>query len=141
MRSIRSADCVCNQATPHPADPIKCHRARRERRHPKAAHNRSGSEWPPLDSLENKIGGEADQRLKWSKWPSLALSGHAAKHRLIGAACPTAPYCETIALSRTAERGIPCHHTGKSSCRQISKCRFVLRVMDFTCECSLSTIS
>src|SRR4030095_9294089 len=56
MRSIQAADCVCNQATPHPADPIKCHRARRERRHPKAAHNRSGSEWPPLDSLENKIG-------------------------------------------------------------------------------------
>jgi len=23
---------VCNQATPHPADPIECHRARRERR-------------------------------------------------------------------------------------------------------------
>src|SRR4029453_550224 len=56
MRSIQAADCVCNQATPHPADPIKCRRARRERRHPKAAHHRSGSEWPPLDSLENKIG-------------------------------------------------------------------------------------
>ena len=31
-----SSDCGFNQATPHPADPIKCRRARRERRHPKA---------------------------------------------------------------------------------------------------------
>jgi len=46
---------VCNQATPDPAHPIECHRARRERC-PTASHNRSGSEHPSLDSLENSIG-------------------------------------------------------------------------------------
>src|SRR4029453_5420640 len=56
MRSIQSAGCDFNQAAPHPADPIECHRARRERRHPTASHNRSGPEWPPLDPLENRIG-------------------------------------------------------------------------------------
>ena len=45
----------CRAGAVHPN--IKCHRARRERRHPKAAHNRSRSERPPLDSLENVIGG------------------------------------------------------------------------------------
>ena len=49
-------DCGFNQATPHPADPIECHRARREHRNPKAVHQCSGLEWPPLDLLENSIG-------------------------------------------------------------------------------------
>jgi hypothetical protein len=49
-------DCGFNQATPHPADPIECHRARREHRNPKAVHQCSGLERPPLDLLENSIG-------------------------------------------------------------------------------------
>jgi DNA-binding transcriptional LysR family regulator len=44
LRSRAELRRLPHQAAPHPADPIKCHRARRERRHPTASDNRSGSE-------------------------------------------------------------------------------------------------
>ena len=60
-------DCGFNQATPHPADPIECHRARREHRNPKAVNQCSGLEWPPLDLLENYTGSiskRGDRRVR-----------------------------------------------------------------------------
>jgi hypothetical protein len=50
-----SGQCGFNQAASHPADPIKRHRARRERRHPKAMLTTQTSA-VALDLLENTIG-------------------------------------------------------------------------------------
>ena len=57
----QAADCDFNQAAPHPADPIKCHRARRERRHPKAMLTTQTSA-VALDLLENSIGATPRSR-------------------------------------------------------------------------------
>jgi hypothetical protein len=54
-----SGQCGFNQVASHPADPMKRHRARRERSHPKAMLNTQTSA-VALDLLENSIGG------KWS---------------------------------------------------------------------------
>ena len=51
-----SGQCGFNQAASHPADPIKRHRARRERSHPKAMLTTQTSA-VALDLLENSIGG------------------------------------------------------------------------------------
>ena len=57
-----SGQCGFNQAASHPADPIKRHRARRERRHPKAMLTTQTSA-VALDLLENSIGhGEKNSR-------------------------------------------------------------------------------
>jgi hypothetical protein len=50
-----SGQCGFNQVASHPADPMKRHRARRERSHPKAMLNTQTSA-VALDLLENKIG-------------------------------------------------------------------------------------
>jgi hypothetical protein len=50
-----SGQCGFNQAASHPADPIKRHRARRERSHPKAMLTTQTSA-VALDLLENGIG-------------------------------------------------------------------------------------
>ena len=50
-----SGQCGFNQAASHPADPMKRHRARRERSHPKAMLNTQTSA-VALDLLENGIG-------------------------------------------------------------------------------------
>src|SRR5580704_10881610 len=50
-----SGQCGFNQAASHPADPIKRHRARRERSHPKAMLTTQTSA-VALDLLENSIG-------------------------------------------------------------------------------------
>ena len=50
-----SGQCGFNQVASHPADPIKRHRARRERSHPKAMLNTQTSA-VALDLLENSIG-------------------------------------------------------------------------------------
>src|SRR5262245_65542337 len=52
-----SGQCGFNQAASHPADPIKRHRARRERSHPKAMLTTQTSA-VALDLLENNIGAE-----------------------------------------------------------------------------------
>src|SRR5262249_53388055 len=52
-----SGQCGFNQAASHPADPIKRHRARRERSHPKAMLSTQTSA-VALDLLENNIGAE-----------------------------------------------------------------------------------
>jgi hypothetical protein len=49
-----SGQCGFNQVASHPADPIKRHRARRERSHPKAMLNTQTSA-VALDLLENSI--------------------------------------------------------------------------------------
>jgi len=49
-----SGQCGFNQAASHLADPIKCHRARRERSHPKAMLTTQTSA-VALDLLENGI--------------------------------------------------------------------------------------
>jgi len=54
-----SGQCGFNQAASHPADPIKRHRARRERSHPKAMLTTQTSA-VALDLLENSIGPVAD---------------------------------------------------------------------------------
>jgi hypothetical protein len=56
-----SGQCGFNQAASHPADPIKRHRARRERSHPKAMLTTQTSA-VALDLLENGIGGLASFR-------------------------------------------------------------------------------
>jgi hypothetical protein len=53
-----SGQCGFNQAASHPADPMKRHRARRERSHPKAMLNTQTSA-VALDLLENSIGQQA----------------------------------------------------------------------------------
>jgi hypothetical protein len=50
-----SGQCGFNQVASHPADPMKRHRARRERSHPKAMLNTQTSA-VALDLLENGIG-------------------------------------------------------------------------------------
>jgi hypothetical protein len=50
-----SGQCGFNQAASHPADPIKRHRACRERRHPKAVLTTQTCA-VALDLLENEIG-------------------------------------------------------------------------------------
>jgi hypothetical protein len=52
-----SGQCGFNQAASHPADPIKRHRARRERSRPKAMLITQTSP-VALDLLENSIGGK-----------------------------------------------------------------------------------
>src|SRR5215472_13229026 len=56
-----SGQCGFNQAASHPADPIKRHRARRERSHPKAMLTTQTSA-VALDLLENEIGANAKHR-------------------------------------------------------------------------------
>ena len=51
---IISGQCGFNQATSHPADPIKRHRARRERSHPKVVLT-AQTNAVALDLLENGI--------------------------------------------------------------------------------------
>jgi hypothetical protein len=51
---IISGQCGFNQATSHPADPIKRHRARRERSHPKVVLT-AQTNAVALDLLENDI--------------------------------------------------------------------------------------
>jgi hypothetical protein len=53
-----SGQCGFNQVASHPADPMKRHRARRERSHPKAMLNTQTSA-VALDLLENAIGALA----------------------------------------------------------------------------------
>jgi hypothetical protein len=53
-----SGQCGFNQVASHPADPMKRHRARRERSHPKAMLNTQTSA-VALDLLENGIGAFA----------------------------------------------------------------------------------
>jgi hypothetical protein len=48
-----SGQCGFNQATSHPADPIKRHRARRERSHPKVVLT-AQTNAVALDLLENR---------------------------------------------------------------------------------------
>jgi hypothetical protein len=55
---IISGQCGFNQATSHPADPIKRHRARRERSHPKVVLT-AQTNAVALDLLENDIGALA----------------------------------------------------------------------------------
>jgi hypothetical protein len=55
-----SGQCGFNQAASHPADPIKRHRARRERSHPKAMLTTQTSA-VALDLLENRIGIQRDE--------------------------------------------------------------------------------
>ena len=50
-----SGQCGFNQVASHPADPMKRHRARRERSHPKVMLNTQTSA-VALDLLENGIG-------------------------------------------------------------------------------------
>jgi hypothetical protein len=50
-----SGQCGFNQVASHLADPMKRHRARRERSHPKAMPNTQASA-VALDLLENSIG-------------------------------------------------------------------------------------
>ena len=52
-----AGQCGFNQAASRPADPIKRHRARRERRHPKAMLTTQTCS-VALDLLENTIGGK-----------------------------------------------------------------------------------
>jgi hypothetical protein len=54
---IISGQCGFNQATSHPADPIKRHRARRERSHPKVVLT-AQTNAVALDLLENGIRQE-----------------------------------------------------------------------------------
>src|SRR5262245_66575118 len=56
-----SGQCGFNQAASHPADPIKRHRARRERSHPKAMLTTQTSA-VALDLLENEIGAKQNSR-------------------------------------------------------------------------------
>jgi hypothetical protein len=57
-----SGQCGFNQVASHPADPMKRHRARRERRHPKAMLNTQTSA-VALDLLKNEIGACLQCRL------------------------------------------------------------------------------
>ena len=56
-----SGQCGFNQVASHPADPMKRHRARRERSHPKAMLTTQTSA-VALDLLENSIGALASFR-------------------------------------------------------------------------------
>ena len=56
-----SGQCGFNQVASHPADPMKRHRARRERSHPKAMLNTQTSA-VALDLLENGIGQKGRSR-------------------------------------------------------------------------------
>src|SRR5262249_50078271 len=56
-----SGQCGFNQAASHPAEPIKRHRARRERSHPKEMLTTQTSAGA-LDLLENGIGEKAEVR-------------------------------------------------------------------------------
>jgi hypothetical protein len=56
-----SGQCAFNQVASPPADPMKRHRARRERSHPKAMLNTQTSA-VALDLLENGIGAERTGR-------------------------------------------------------------------------------
>ena len=58
---IISGQCGFNQATSHPADPIKRHRARRERSHPKVVLT-AQTNAVALDLLENSIHPSATFR-------------------------------------------------------------------------------
>ena len=58
---IISGQCGFNQATSHPADPIKRHRARRERSHPKVVLT-AQTNAVALDLLENGIAAAAINR-------------------------------------------------------------------------------
>ena len=58
---IISGQCGFNQATSHPADPIKRHRARRERSHPKVVLT-AQTNAVALDLLENGIGATPRSR-------------------------------------------------------------------------------
>jgi hypothetical protein len=68
---IISGQCGFNQATSHPADPIKRHRARRERSHPKVVLT-AQTNAVALDLLENGIGAT---RTKWTGQSMSALPG------------------------------------------------------------------
>jgi len=76
-----SGQCGFNQAASHPADPIKRHRARRERRHPKAMLTTQTSA-VALDLLENGIG--AKQKFKLSHHPLTAVQGRARSWLMTG---------------------------------------------------------
>jgi hypothetical protein len=56
-----SGQCGFNQVASHPADPMKRHRARRERSHPKAMLNTQTSA-VALDLLENAAQGARSAR-------------------------------------------------------------------------------
>jgi transposase-like protein len=78
---IISGQCGFNQATSHPADPIKRHRARRERSDPKVVLT-AQTNAVALDLLENgtqkRIFFEVPERRRGSEISFLALH-HAAK--------------------------------------------------------------
>jgi len=65
-----SGQCGFNQAASHPADPIKRHRARRERSHPKAMLTTQTSA-VALDLLENEI----DPKRSFMSGRPLSLKG------------------------------------------------------------------
>lgn len=57
MRPAKSADCGFNQATLHPADPMKCHPSTQRTKAPEGRRPGSGNRQPPLIPLENGIHG------------------------------------------------------------------------------------
>ena len=76
-----SGQCGFNQAASHPADPMKRHRARRERSHPKAMLTTQTSA-VALDLLENSIGALASFRL--NEYP-LPICGRPPPRKVIWA--------------------------------------------------------
>ena len=68
---IISGQCGFNQATSHPADPIKRHRARRERSHPKVVLT-AQTNAVALDLLENGIGAQSFSGSRRSRFSSNA---------------------------------------------------------------------
>jgi hypothetical protein len=73
-----SGQCGFNQAASHPADPIKRHRARRERSHPKAMLTTQASA-VALDLLENSIGGKR----KFDQAAGMSPVRHFRKFRVV----------------------------------------------------------
>ena len=55
--AVSLADCDFNRAALHPADPIKCRMSTQRTQTPQQASMSLRNEPPPLDPLENSIGG------------------------------------------------------------------------------------
>jgi len=72
MLPTRSADCAFNQATLHPAVPIKCQWARRERRHPTAstAQDQAARPWPVRERYRRYAGFRCVLRRTRGFYPS-----------------------------------------------------------------------
>src|SRR5690349_5415447 len=93
-----SGQCGFNQVASHPADPIKRHRARRERSHPKAMLNTQTSA-VALDLLENRIR---------QKRPFVADVAREEKHEDLESKQIADPDLSLECAKRFGNRNAPC---------------------------------